>query len=252
MWVEFQHQNKKYQADLSQPIDISIPIREGLENVNCFYAPPVEFAPVVAGNFIGSTAQGGVVNFFNVKINPHGNGTHTECVGHIAKERFTINESLKKFHFVAQVVSLFPQKTVEGDRIILQSQLEDALGDEIPEAVIIRTLPNDDLKLRTNYSGANPPYLHYKAMDWLVNKGVQHLLVDLPSVDREEDEGKLLAHRAFWGYPDKVRKNCTLTELIYVRNFVKDGLYLLSIQIASFELDVSPSKPVLYELQIVA
>ena len=207
---------------------------------------------MVAGNFIGSTAQGGVVNFLNVKINPHGNGTHTECVGHIAKERFTINESLKEFHFVAQLVSLFPQKTDEGDRVILQNQLEEALGEEVPEALLIRTLPNDDLKLRMNYSGANPPYLHEKAVEWLVNKGVQHLLVDLPSVDREEDDGKLLAHRAFWHYPDKVRKNCTITELIYVHNFVKDGLYLLSIQIASFEMDASPSKPVLYKLQIVA
>lgn len=251
MKIEFLHQNITYRADLLKPIDISIPIREGLENVNCFYAPPVAFSPVVAGNFIGDTMQGGVVNFYNIKINPHGNGTHTECVGHIAKERITIHESLKNFHFVAKLISLYPQKTVEGDRVILKNQVEEVLGETVPEALIIRTFPNDDLKLRTNYSGSNPPYLHYEAVEWLVNKGVQHLLIDLPSVDREEDGGQLLAHRAFWRYPDNVRKNCTITELIYVRNFVKDGLYLLNIQIASFELDASPSKPILYELQIV-
>ncbi|MFN7120080.1 MAG: cyclase family protein [Saprospiraceae bacterium] len=252
MQIEFFHQGKKYGADLSQPIDIAIPIRDGFDNVNCFYAPPVEFSPVIAGNFIGDTAQGGVVNFFNIKVNPHGNGTHTECVGHIAKERITIQESLKKFHLIAQLVSIYPQQTEEGDRIIFNNQLADVLNDPVPEALIIRTLPNDDLKLVTNYSGANPPYLHHEAVAWLVNKGVQHLLIDLPSVDREEDGGKLLAHRAFWQYPDNVRKNCTITELIYVPNFVKDGLYLLNIQIASFELDASPSKPVLYKLQIVA
>lgn len=250
MQIEFEYKNQNYRANLAQPNDISIPIVEGLENVNCFYAPPVEFAPVVAGSFVGSTAQGGVVNFFNIKINPHGNGTHTECVGHIAKKSFTIHESLKKFHFIAKLVSLYPQKTVEGDRIILREQLMEALGEAVPEAVVIRTLPNDDLKLRTNYSGSNPPYLHKEAVAWLVERGVEHLLIDLPSVDREEDGGKLLAHRAFWQYPDKVRENCTLTELIYVRSFVKDGLYLLNIQIASFQLDVSPSKPVLYALQI--
>jgi hypothetical protein len=27
--------------------------------------------------------------------------------------------------------------------------------------------------------------------------GIQHLLIDLPSVDKEKDEGKLLAHKAF-------------------------------------------------------
>jgi kynurenine formamidase len=251
MKIEFDYNNNNYRADLAQPIDISIPIVEGLENVNCFYAPPVVFAPVVTSNFIGSIAQGGVVNFYNIKINPHGNGTHTECVGHIAKERFTIHESLKKFHFIAKLVSIYPQKTVEGDRIIMKTQLQEALGEEVPEAVVIRTMPNDDLKLHTNYSDSNPPYLQEEAVMWLVEQGVEHLLIDLPSVDREEDDGKLLAHRAFWQYPDKVREKCTITELIYVRNFVKDGLYLLNIQTASFQLDVSPSKPVLYALQIV-
>ncbi len=248
MQIELTRNHQRYRADLTRPLDISIPLREGLETVNCFYAPPLETAPVVAGDFIGSTAQGGAVNFLNVKINPHGNGTHTECVGHIAKEPYKINEALENFHFFAKLVSIYPQKTVIGNRVIFREQLVAALEDDVPAAVVIRTLPNDDLKLRTNYSGANPPYMHPEAITWLVEQGVEHLLIDLPSVDREEDGGKLLAHRAFWRYPDKIRTKSTITELIYVRNFVKDGLYLLNIQIASFEIDVSPSKPVLYAL----
>jgi len=109
-------------------------------------------------------------------------------------------------------------------------------------------MPNDGLKLKTNYSGANPPYIHHTAIQYLVEQGVEHLLIDLPSVDREEDEGKLLAHHAFWQYPEKVRTKATITELVYIPDEVKDGLYLLNLQIASFELDASPSKPVLYEL----
>lgn len=35
-------------------------------------------------------------------------------------------------------------------------------------------------------------------MEFIVQKGFKHILVDFPSVDREEDEGRLLAHRAFW------------------------------------------------------
>ncbi len=248
MRIQFEHNDKKYQADLNQPLDISVPLKEGPESVNCFYAPLMETAPVVAGDFIGSTAKGGPLNFLNIKFNPHGNGTHTECVGHIARERFTINQSLKNFHFPAQLVSIFPRKLENGDRVIFRDQLEDALENVSTEAVIIRTLPNDELKLQTNYSGANPPFLHHEAVAFLVENGVKHLLVDLPSVDREEDGGKLLSHRAFWQYPDNIRKNCTITELIYVENKIKDGLYLLNIQIASFEIDVSPSKPVLYEL----
>lgn len=239
-----------YRADLAQPLDIGIPLREGLETVNCFYAPPMETSPVVAGDFVGSTQQGGPLNFLNIKFNVHGNGTHTECVGHIAKERYTINQSLQQFHFPARLISLYPEKTAAGDRVVFRHQLEELLADTAPtEALVLRTLPNDELKLRTNHSGANPPYLHHEAAAYLVERGVEHLLLDLPSVDREEDGGELAAHHTFWQYPGPTRAHSTITELIYVNNSIPDGLYLLNIQIASFEIDASPSKPVLYSLE---
>ena len=239
-----------YTADLSNPLDISIPLYEGEKGVNCFYAPLLESSPVIAGDFIGSTAQGGPLNFLNVRINPHGNGTHTECVGHIAKEPYSINQCLKQFFFPALLVSIYPYKQDNGDRVVLKSQLEEATeGLSIPPAFIIRTLPNDERKLHLHYSGTNPPYLHHEVCEWLVEKKVQHLLLDLPSVDREEDGGALKAHSTFWQYPGHPRTNSTITELIYVNNSVPDGLYLLNLQIASFEIDVSPSKPVLYPLQ---
>ncbi|HMQ46397.1 MAG TPA: cyclase family protein [Saprospiraceae bacterium] len=252
MYASIRYRDQLYQVDFSKPLDVSIPLKEGLSNVNCFYAPPMEATPVVAGNFIGSTEQGGVVNFKNVRVNPHGNGTHTECVGHIAREVFTINQCLKTFVFIAELISLYPQKMPNGDQVILKEALMAALeGKKGPEALLIRTLPNDEWKCSTNYSGANPPYLHHEAVAWLVASGIQHLLIDLPSVDREEDGGLLLAHKAFWQYPQAIRQNCTISELIYVNNSVPDGLYLLNIQIASFELDVSPSKPVLYAMQVM-
>ncbi|MBK7935601.1 MAG: cyclase family protein [Lewinellaceae bacterium] len=250
MEITFTHQHRSYRADLSKPIDLSMPLKDGLDNANCFYAPPVAFWPVEAGSFIGSTARGGPVNFFNVTFNPHGNGTHTECVGHIARERFVLGECLRDTHCLAKLVSLYPQKADNGDRIIVRSQLEEVFGKNESEALIIRTLPNDDLKKRTNYSGANPPYLHFEAAQYLAGCGVEHLLIDLPSVDREEDGGQLLAHKAFWQYPDAVRKYCTITELIFVPNNVKDGVYLLNLQTAAFDLDASPSRPVIFQVGV--
>ncbi len=248
MIITLNHKNQSYKADLSDPLDISIPLQEGENGVNCFYAPMIETSPVIAGDFIGSTRQGGLVNFLNVRINPHGNGTHTECVGHIAKAPYSINKSLLNYHFMAKVVSLYPTKLDDGDRVILKSQIEEVLNKNEVNTIVIRTLPNHDDKLRRNYSGGNPPFVHHEAIKYMVDCGIEHLLIDLPSVDREEDGGKLLAHKAFWQYPDKVRKNATISELIYVKNEIKDGFYLLNLQIASFEIDVSPSKPVLYRL----
>lgn len=247
MKITINFNNNPLTADLNQPIDISIPLKEGMETVNCFWATYMDVAPVRMGSFVGSTQEGGSVNFKTVKFTPHGNGTHTECVGHISKEIYTINQSLKQFHFASQLISVYPQKQENGDRVITKDQLEGELIEGI-QAIVIRTQPNDDLKLRTNYSGTNPPFIHHEAVEYLVNHGIEHLLIDLPSVDREEDEGKLLAHKAFWKYPENTRVNATITELIYVDNKVKDGLYLLNIQIASFELDASPSKPVLYKM----
>ena len=251
MLITFNYKTQRYQANLSTPLDISIPLEVGEKTVNCFYAPLMETYPVIAGDFIGSTQQGGLVNFLNVRLNPHGNGTHTECVGHIAKEKYTINKSLLNFHFLVKVVSIYPTKLENGDRVILKHQVAEVLEKGEAEAIIIRTLPNDTDKLVRHYSGINPPYVDHEAITYLVTCGIDHLLIDLPSVDREEDEGKLLAHKAFWQYPDKVRKNATITELIFVDNEIKDDFYLLNIQIASFEIDVSPSKPVLYNLNPV-
>ncbi len=240
-----------YEAHLGRGHDLSIPLLRTMDQVNCFFAPPYRAEPVVAGDFIGSTESGGSVNFFNLHLNPHGNGTHTECVGHIAREAFSINECLRTFHFTAELISLYPLQRIDGDRVIEKEQLS-ALFEERPlqaEALIVRTLPNDRSKLHRSYSGTNPPYVSQEAMSWLVDAGVRHFLIDLPSVDREDDGGLLAAHKAFWKYPDTVaegRLDCTITELVYVANEVPDGLYLLNLQIISLDLDASPSKVLVY------
>lgn len=248
MYAVIHHRQKQYKADFSRPMDISIPLIPEGKAVNAFFAPPFQAAPVVMGSFTGSVKAGGSVNFLNVRINPHGNGTHTECVGHITAEKFTINQCLTKFFFIAELISVSPVKSESGDAIILPAHVIKCLGDKKPEALIIRTLPNDALKIRKNYSGSNPPYFQHELAEFLVHTDVKHVLVDLPSVDREEDAGTLLFHKTFWRYPEMVRSDATITELIFVPEDIEDGTYLLNLQIASFELDASPSKPILYRL----
>lgn len=200
------------------------------------------------GTFIGDTREGGAVNYVNVFLNPHGNGTHTECFGHIAQERVSLYHCLRQFHFSACLISVLPVRQDNGDLVIESIQLQEALGEVDVEAVVIRTLPNHPDKTSRTWSGTNPPYLDPVGIAFLVSKGVQHLLVDLPSIDREEDGGLLTAHHIWWGYPDKIREEATITEMIFVPEEQNDGLYLLNIQIPSFVLDAGPSKPVLYPL----
>jgi kynurenine formamidase len=135
-----------------------------------------------------------------------------------------------------------------GDEVITRKILEKTFRDDFIDAVVVRSLPNSDEKLRKNYSNTNPAYFEPEALSFLREKGVKHLLTDLPSVDREEDGGKLVAHHAFWKGGRPSDNDCTITEFIYVPDEIEDGLYLLNLQIASFENDAAPSKPVLYKL----
>tara|TARA_R100001369_G_scaffold92601_1_gene138643 strand:+ start:1395 stop:2141 length:747 start_codon:yes stop_codon:yes gene_type:complete len=232
-------------VDLSKPLDLSIPLRASEKNPEAWYLKPPTIKPVKMDNWVAKVSEGASVNFNNIAFNPHAHGTHTECVGHISEEFHSVNEALKTFFFSAEVISLVPEK-IGDDQIIPACEIKSALENKNPEAVVIRTLPNTSEKKERHYSNTNWPYLHEEAALLLREKGVKHLLIDLPSVDKEKDEGKLLAHKAFWNYPEKPRYQATITEFIYVPNQVKDGSYLLNLQIASFHNDATPSKPVLY------
>lgn len=249
MIITLHFQSRPWQADLSQPLDISIPLREGSANPNCYYAEPVKFETIEMGDFIGSVQRGGAVNYQKITLTPHGNGTHTESYGHLSADTHaTLNTLLTTFHFVAALVTLHPIQNENGDAVITLESFHQKFNQAGVKALIIRTTPNDDRKLNRHYSGTNPPYLDPALTHYLVELGIEHLLLDLPSVDKEVDGGKLLAHKAFWQSGQATRKQATITELIYVPDTIPDGLYLLNLQIPSLEIDASPSKPVLYKL----
>ena len=248
MNATIEHQGKSFQVDLGKPIDISIPMRATADNMKAWYLDPMSIEPVRGEGFIGHVKEGGSVNFRNINFNPHGHGTHTECLGHITEEIHSVNKHITQFFFIAELVSIKPSQVGE-DQIITLKQLDDVLGNKTPEAIIFRTLPNTDEKLTKQYSASNPTYLEEAVAFSLRNRNVKHLLIDTPSVDREEDEGKLLSHHAFWDVPNNPRYDCSITELIYVPEEIKDGSYLLNLGFASFENDASPCKPVLYEIE---
>ena len=259
MLATIQHKNQIIKVDLSKPIDISISLTNTDENPIAWYIEKPVINPVIFGDWIGKVSEGkSSTNFNNIFFNPHGHGTHTECLGHITREFYSVNQSLNQFFFLAELISVTPESKGE-DSMITKSQIEKALYASTslsvnPDAIIIRTVPNSESKKHLKYSNTNPPYLNEEAARFISDRGFQHLLIDLPSVDKEKDDGKLAAHKAFWNVTDvnnlndDARLDCTITEMIFVPNEVQDGSYLLNLQIASFENDASPSKPVLYSI----
>lgn len=241
--------------------DVSIPLRFNEAQPTFFGAAAASEQPLTAGSFIGDVRHGGSCNCSIHTLAPHCNGTHTECVGHITADRLSVRELALRHLSAALLISVQPEASAEiaGDSIISLAGLQRAVGNEKLtdyRALVVRTLPNDRSKLTRNYdSGPPPPYFTVDAMRWIVAQGVDTLVVDLPSIDRAQDGGRLAAHRIFWGMPpastsaaEASRNQATITEMAFIDTDVVDGPYLLNLQVAPFMIDAAPSRPILLPL----
>ena len=262
MKAEVEIGNKKYNVDFSKGIDISIPLNFNGEQPSTYGVDKARAKPYQDGNFIGDTRKGGPCNFETYSFTPHCNGTHTECIGHITDERIDIFSSLNDEIIPSTLVSITPKKTIEKykpelnteDLVItkedLKSQLEHVKS-EFLKGLIIRTFPNSESKKSRDYMKEAPAFLSVEAMEHIVSLGVDHLLVDTPSVDRLLDDGHLSSHNIFWETKAKGfnpnAKNKTITEMIFASENIKDGSYLLNLQIPAFVSDAAPSRPILYK-----
>jgi len=261
---------QEYQADLSQGHCIGIALDFAGEQPNHFGVSNASREPVRGGDFVGDTTLGGSCNVDVITLTPHCNGTHTESVGHIVDEKPSIHQALKTILCPATLISVLPtdaprchdsyQPELEASdkvisKAILKSHLQ-PLNTEQLQALVVRTLPNKADKLAAVYGeNRQPPFFTREAMEYLVELGVQHLLVDFPSIDKMYDQGLMTNHHLFWQVAetthqlnDNTRTDKTVTEMVFVDNAIEDGLYLLNIQIAPFELDAAPSRPMLIEL----
>ena len=178
----------EYSIDLDKPLDLSIPMQSGDQNPNAWYVGSPEFKPVQLDDWEGSVASGAAVNFTKMEIIPHAQGTHTECLGHITAQQNNVNSAFHRYFFKAKLISVKPEKR-GGDEVIDDHHFQNLIKDLEIEALIVRTLPNSEEKKTRKYAHTNWPYLTKNAAKWLCRKGIQHLLIDTPSVDKEKDEG---------------------------------------------------------------
>lgn len=260
-------ENQTFQINEKNPVSIAIPLDFYGAQPNVFEVERAVSSPCRTGRLIGDTRRGGSVNFEQVKLIPHCNGTHTECVGHITHKRISVHDCLQDVLSVACLISVFPEKASDSsetyavkpdknDLLITKKILENALSEYSGfQSLIIRTLPNDESKLVRTYTNEMPPFFSTEAMNFVRQTGVRHLLVDMPSIDRLSDEGKLSNHRIFWNMEQgsfQINESTllynTITELIFVPAEVSDGIYLLNLQIAPFVSDAAPSRPILFRI----
>lgn len=252
-------------------IDLSIPLMFEGEQPSFFGAPRASAHTLAAGEFVGNTREGGSCNVSQYTLIPHCNGTHTECIGHVVDDRVALAEIAENALIPATLLTVEPEKRPSpdvtdgpgvqpGDRVITAEVVKQAIARHdhptFRRALVLRTLPNPEEKAAWHYGEeAVAAYLTPGAVEVLVEREVEHLVLDLPSVDRFDDP-ELRGHRIFWGLPagsrtraEATRPNATITELAYVPTPATDGYYMLSLQVAPFMADAAPSRPVLYPLE---
>lgn len=269
--MQFERDGRRLLADLADPLPIAIPLDFGGPQPGFMAAPRATAQALSLPSFRGDTRTGGSCNCEQLTLVPHCNGTHTECVGHLTDERVSVAETLRGGLSLALLVSVRPLRpgavgeTTEpppeaGDRVISAQALRQALAQHPelkPQALVVRTLPNGLERLSHAYSGPAPaPFLTREAAELLVARDILHLVLDVPSADRARDQGRLTAHRVFFGLPPASRRaaearraGATITELAFVAPTIRDGYYLLDLQIPAFMSDAAPSRPVLYPVR---
>jgi len=269
--LEFTSYGRRWQADLSAALDLAIALQFPGPQPRFFASAPASAAPLQLGGFSGRVASGASCNCGVYTLAPHCHGTHTECVDHLTDNGDGLARLTPVPPALAVLASLQPvplgaaavaglARAQPDDPVITRAALADATARWTRDpwtALVLRTLPNDPGKLGRSYDGACPaPYFTPDAMRWIVERGVTSLVVDLPSLDRADDGGRLAAHHLYWGLPpgardarQAARGRALVTELAYVPEHVTDGLYLLALHVPAFATDAAPSRPVLYPLR---
>lgn len=244
----------EWRVDLGRPVDLSIPIDFAGPALRHFGAPAPRVTPYAVEGFTGAVATGASCNCGTITLTPHCNGTHTECVAHLTLEPLDAWRVVPVAPVPALVVSVAPA-AAGGDLVVTRAALEAAWPGETaapaPLALILRTAAPD-----ARGADAPPPYVEANAAEYIVARGIAHLVIDQPSLDRAHDAGRLAAHRVFFGLPpgsrrlaDAARPQATLTEYASVPDALADGPCVLAWQVPAIAGDAVPSRPLAYRYE---
>jgi kynurenine formamidase len=250
--VKFLPASAELVVDFNAATSLALPLDFDAAQPQHFGAPPATSTPYRVGSFEGAVARGASCNCQRITLIPHCNGTHTESASHLTLQQRPLHE----FVPAGPMDAVLPESSAAtsedslpaphaADRLITRGALLAAWSQSRaagPQALLLRT--------GTAWGDNAPPYLSQQLMQELVARGIEHLVTDLPSVDRLEDDGLLTAHRIFFGLPERGtnldearRAHCTITELAHFPRHLVDGSCALQLQIPAFSGDAVPSRP---------
>lgn len=251
------HNSGELEVDYSAATSLALELDFDAIHPRHFGAPPASSTPFRTVGFEGEVVLGASCNCRSITLIPHCNGTHTESVGHLTLQQEPLHRFVPFAPIPALLLTVRPRRAEDvnedtepppqrGDLLLTRVDLLAAWqehADFSARALLLRSA--------ADIRGANPPYLSRQLADELVRRHIEHLVVDLPSVDRSQDQGRLTAHRIFFGLPPDstdrdlaTRPHCTITEFAHYPATLRDGRCALQLQIPAFSGDAVPSRPI--------
>lgn len=226
------------------PIDLTVPFEFG-KGTAFGLDPPVRRALLPEG--AGCYAD-------RIELCAHASGTHTECEGHVNPQG-DFTDILKTWPPLTECYVLRVKCETLGESG--ESYEGSAPSAEPNEKVVsaraleiaFSRIPNKD-----QYSDVRsvvimtlePEWVFFtdQAIKWLVEKGITCLIIDKVSIDRERCGPKMPAHRGFFS-----NRNAIVTENVRQDESVKEGVYILSLQLSPIlGTDAVPSRVLLYPI----
>ena len=265
MKLAFSVLDQRWQADEQASVDATLAFDPTLSAGRAFglRATSVEAVEIGGGRTL-RVSEGAAVDCADIALNPHGGGTHVECVGHIVADRWTLSDVALPGMLAATLLDVGVETLQDSgehaggrgaptDRVITARSLQQAFANVgeagFDQAIAIRTDVATALPAHADWSGSNPPYPTAEAMRWLSSLPAQLLVLDLPSLDREDDGGTTPNHRAWWGLGDGARRlegvrwrARLVVELARFPLQAVAGPWLLRVDVAPIASDAAPAR----------
>lgn len=233
-----------HRFSLANPVKVSRDVLFSPEpkTANAFYLPTANAKTVeFEGQFIGDVNRGGSCNVDVLSYVPHGI-THLETSAHVLSPDAhppTVKDippdRLTGLVYLIDLTDL-PEDTKTIPWQAVNEKLEKL---EFSIRLLALKTRGSQLPQDYDYSGKDFLALSEQTAKGIHDFGIQCLLLDLPSIDPEKDEGKLLAHRAFFGLPStgieaNDREKRALVELAWFDG-LEEGYYYSYITPPSFQ-----------------
>lgn len=247
--------NTYYQLENARRVSRSVKFHPVTKNSNAYGLADVKNTLTYAAK------ESGCCNVNVLEYCPH-KITHMETAAHImareASPPTALDIPVQHLEGVLYLADFSGMEPKSG-ALITEDQMHQKLQKiDRPISMLALKTPASNLNEHYDFSGKDFMALSEQAArmihDFGKNKhAIQCLVLDLPSIDPEHDNGNLLAHRAYFGLPAKgftgiIKEKRALVELAWLQG-MDEGYYYAVVTPAKFQANAVHTEVTLWKMK---